>query len=204
VPTSVNYRNGDSRGGMARARGPAELLHFQQRLCGQSRAIGSGMILLITCVAKAQECARALEEATLEPVVVCTGLREAVGQLQEKEFSAVVFDLLLLDAQPDEGETVLKYLGSAVPVYLNFAITGTARAARELRSALQRRKREVLAAKSDAEQALHHQLKDTLTALLLSCEMALQVPELPSQAATKMQAVEALAKEVSAKLGKEI
>ena len=160
------------------------------------------MILLITCIAKAQECAQALGEATLEPVVVCTGLQEAVRELQEKEFSAVVFDLLLLDAQPDESDTALKYLGSAVPVYLNFAITGIARAARELRSALQRRKREVLAAKNDAEQALHHELKDTLTALLLSCEMALQVPELPSLAATKMQAVEALAKEMSAKLGR--
>jgi hypothetical protein len=37
--------------------------------------------------------------------------------------------------------------------------------------------------------------------LLLSCEMALQVPELPPPAQTKMQAVEALAREVSAKLG---
>jgi hypothetical protein len=99
------------------------------------------MILLITCVAKAQECAQALQEATNEPIVVCSALQEAVRQLQEKEFSAAVFDLLLLDAQPGEGETVLKHLGSAVPVYLNFAITGTARVIRELRSALQRRKR---------------------------------------------------------------
>jgi len=121
--------------------------------------------------------------------------------LKEREFSAVVFDLLLLDAQPDEGETVLKHLGSAVPVYLNFAITGTARAAREVRWALQRRKREVLAARNEAEQALRHELRDTLTALLLSCEMALQVPALPALAETKMQAVEALAREVSAKLG---
>ncbi len=175
-------------------------LHFQWRAYGRLRAIWFGMILLITCVAKAQDCAKALQEATLEPVVVCADLQEALRQLQEKEFSAVVFDLLLLDAQPDESETVLKHLGSAVPVYLNFAFTGIARAVRELRSALQRRKREILAAKNEAEQALHHELKDTLTALLLSCEMALQVPELPSQAAIKMQAVEALAKEISAKL----
>jgi hypothetical protein len=120
--------------------------------------------------------------------------------IEGKEFSAVVFDLLLLDAQPEEGETVLKHLGSAAPVYLNFAITGTARAARELRWALQRRKREVLAAKDEAQQALRHELKDTLTALLLSCQMAMQVPELPAQAETKMQAVESLAREVSAKL----
>jgi len=159
------------------------------------------MILLITCVAKAQDCAEGLKEATNEPVIVCTTLHEAVWQLKEKEFSAVIFDLLLLDAQPDESETVLKHLGSAVPVYLNFAITGTARAAREVRWALQRRKREVLAAKNEAQQTLHHELNDTLTALLLSCQMALQVPELPAQAESKMQAVEALAMEVSAKLG---
>ena len=159
------------------------------------------MILLISCVAKAQDCAQTLQEATHEPVIVCASLQEAITQLKEKEFSAVVFDLLLLDAQPDESETVLKHLGSAVPVYLNFAITGTTRAAREVRWALQRRKREVLAAKSEAQQGLRHELNDTLTALLLSCQMALQVPELPAQAETKMQAVEALAREVSVKLG---
>lgn len=159
------------------------------------------MILLITSVAKAQECARDLQEATHEPVTVCAALREAVSELKEKEFSAVVFDLLLLDAQPDEGETVLKHLGSAVPVYLNFAITGIPRAVRELRWALLRRKREMLAARTDAEQALRHELRDTVTALLLSCEMALQVPELPPPAQTKMQVVEALAREVSVRLG---
>jgi hypothetical protein len=160
------------------------------------------MILLVTCVARAQELAQALREATHEPVIVCAGLQEATIELKEKEFSAVVLDLLLLDAQPDEHETVLKHLGSAVPVYLNFALTGVVRATRELRWALQRRKREVLAAKNEAEQALHHELNDILTALLLSCEMALQVPELPPQAAIKMQAVEVLAKEVSTKLGR--
>ena len=176
-------------------------LVFSMASLWQATCKGSCMILLISCVAKAQDCAQTLQEATHEPVIVCASLQEAITQLKEKEFSAVVFDLLLLDAQPDEGETVLKHMGSAVPVYLNFAITGTTRAAREVRWALQRRKREVLAAKSEAQQGLRHELNDTLTALLLSCQMALQVPELPAQAETKMQAVEALAREVSVKLG---
>jgi hypothetical protein len=166
--------------------------------------ICSGMILLITCIAKAQECAQALQEATHEPVVVCAALREAVVELKEKEFSAVVFDLLLMDAQPEESETVLKVLGSAVPVYVNFAIAGTERVVRELRWSLQRRKREVLAVKTEAEQALRHELTDILTALLLSCELALQVPEVPEPAVTRMQAVEVLAKEVSARLGRAV
>ncbi|MGH9499084.1 MAG: hypothetical protein ACRD3L_08060 [Terriglobales bacterium] len=162
------------------------------------------MILLITSVAKAKECASGLQEATHEPVTVCAALQEAIQELNEKEFSAVIFDLLMLDAQPDEGETALKHLGSAVPVYVNFAIAGIPRVARELRWALQRRKAEILAAKTDAAQSLRHELRDTVTALLLSCEMALQVPELPPPAQTKMQVVEALAKEVSVMLGRAI
>jgi hypothetical protein len=197
----TNSGNEASRSGTGENLVSTKPLHFQRRRRGQSRAISSNMILLITCVAKAQECAKSLQEATLEPVTVCADLQEALRQLQEKEFSAVVFDLLLLDAQPEEGESVLKHLGAAVPVYLNFATTGSARAVRELRSALQRRKRETLAARNDAEQSLRHELKDTLTALLLSCEMARKVPELPVQAETRMQTVEALAREVNAKLG---
>jgi hypothetical protein len=84
---------------------------------------------------------------------------------------------------------------------VNFAISGTARIERELRSALQRRKREMLAAKEEAEQVLRHELNDTVTALLLCCEMALQVPDLPESAETKLQTVGALAREVSVKLG---
>jgi hypothetical protein len=70
-----------------------------------------------------------------------------------------------------------------------------------LRSALHRRKRELLVARREAEQALRNELKDSITALLLSCEMVLEVPNLPSFAETKMRAVDALAKEMRMKLG---
>jgi signal transduction histidine kinase len=158
------------------------------------------MILLISSLKEANACTRVLEDACGEPVQLCSDLPEAVVRLATQEFSAVVLDQLLLDAEPEEAEAVLKNLGSAVPVYVNFAIAGIARVVRELRSALQRRKREVLAARRDAEQALRHELNDTVTALLLSCEMALRVPDLPELAENKMHDVEALAREVSAKL----
>jgi hypothetical protein len=159
------------------------------------------MILLISSLAQAQGCAVALQQATNEPVLLCAAFREALAQLESQDFSAAVFDQLLLDAEPDEAEAVLKHLGTAVPVYVNFAISGTARVARELLSALQRRKREILAAKKEAEQALRHELNDTVTALLLCCEMALQVPGLPESAESKLQTVGALARDVSVKLG---
>jgi len=159
------------------------------------------MILLISSLAKAQDLAQALQEATSEPVQVCRAFAEASAHLQAQEFSAVVLDQLLLDGDPDGGETARKHFGSAVPVHVNFALNGATRVVRELRSALQRRQREILAARRDAEHALRHELSDTVTALLLSCELALQVPGLPASAEAKMQTVDALAKEVSAKLG---
>jgi hypothetical protein len=159
------------------------------------------MILLITSLAKAQDCAKALQETSGEPVEVAASLREAVAQLQAHEFSAAVIDQLLLDAEPDDVETILKHMGTAVPVYSNFAINGIQRVSRELRSALHRRKRELLVARQEAEQTLRSELRDTITALLLSCELALDVPNLPLFAETKMRAVDALAKEMRTKLG---
>jgi hypothetical protein len=159
------------------------------------------MILLITSLARAQDCAHALQEATAEPTQVAATLREAVAQLQAREFSAVVIDQLLLDAEPDDVETIVKHMGTAVPVYSNFAISGIERVSRELRSALHRRKRELLIARQEAEQSLRSELKDSITALLLSCEMALEVPNLPLFAETKMRAVDALAREMRTKLG---
>lgn len=161
------------------------------------------MILVISSLTKAQDGGRSLQDVTSETVTVCATQAEAIEKLEAQEFSAVVFDQLLLDTEPDDGEMVLKHLGTAVPVYLNFAVSSAARVARELRSALRRREREMLAARRDAEQALRHELKETATALLLSCEMALQVPDLPPPAEAKMQTVEALAREMSGKLGVE-
>lgn len=159
------------------------------------------MILLITSLEKAQNCAKALEETAAETVHVAATLGQAVAQLEAHEFTAVVMDQLLLDAEPHDVETIVKHLGSAVPVYSNFAISGIERVSRELRSALHRRRRESLVARQEAEQTLRSELKDTITALLLSCEMALDVPHLPLFAETKMRAVDALAREMRAKLG---
>jgi len=159
------------------------------------------MILLITSLAKAQDCAQALQETTAEPVQIAATLPAALAQLQAHEFSAVVLDQLLLDAEPDDVETIFKHMGTAVPVFSNFAVAGIDRVSRELRSALHRRKRELLAARQEAEQALRSELRGTITALLLSCEMALNVPNLPLLAEAKMRAVDALAKEMRAKLG---
>ena len=70
----------------------------------------------------------------------------------------------------------------------------------ELRVPLQIHKKEVLLMRQELQHTLRNERKDTVTALLLSCEMALQVPNLPAAAEIKMVSVRDLAQEVRVKL----
>jgi len=159
------------------------------------------MILLITGSPKADECATAITQATSEPVKIAGTLGRAATLLKADEFAALIVDQQFQDADPDETDRLLSQMGMATPVYINFAISGVERVIRELRIALHRRKRETLIARQGAEQKLRNELKDTVTALLLSCEMALQVPTLSSAATAKLLAMDALAREMREKIG---
>jgi hypothetical protein len=159
------------------------------------------MILLITPSARVQDCAQALQESTSETTQVASTLQQAAAQLREKEYSAIVIDQSLMEVDPEEGELVLQHIGTAIPIYVNFAISGLNRVMRELRTALDRRKKEGIAARQIAEQTLRNDLKGTVTALLLSCQMTLQLPGLPPAAHTRMQTVYELAQDMRGKLG---
>lgn len=159
------------------------------------------MILLITASARAQECAQAIQQATTENVQIASTLQQAGAQLRSSEYAAVVIDQFLVEAEPDETELVMQHLGTAVALHINFAISGVERVIREVRAALNRRKRETIAARREAEQILRSELKGTVTALLLSCEMALGVPNLPQTAESKLRTVYDLAREMRSKIG---
>jgi hypothetical protein len=74
---------------------------------------------------------------------------------------------------------------------------------RELKQALHRSQRERQAARREAELALRNELKDNVTALLLSCELALAVPQLPATAQAKIRTACDLAKDIRSRLGLE-
>lgn len=154
------------------------------------------MILVISSSAKVQEAAPTFVEATAGPVHIAPSLRQAAVLLRAHEYSVVVLDQALLDSEPEESEVLTQHTGTGIPLCVNFAISGVPRVAREIRSALQRRKRETVAAKEAATQSLRNELKGNVTAMLLSCEMALQVPELPQAAATRLKSVYELAQEM--------
>jgi hypothetical protein len=158
------------------------------------------MLLLVTPSAKAKSWAQAIQQAISEETQVATTLSQALAHLRSHEYLAVLIDQALLEAEPDESETLLEHIGTAIPVTVNFSISGMDRVLRELRAALHRRKKELTLACRGAQQALRNELKGTVTALLLSCEMALRVPNLQEAAEEKLRTVYELAQEMRVKL----
>jgi len=159
-----------------------------------------GMILLITPSARIRECAQSLQSGTGRAVEVAATLQEAGCKLREREYAAVVIDQFLVEAEPDESDQILQHLGSAIPVYVNFAISGIDRLVRETKTALTRRQREELVARRSAERAIWSELREDVTAMLLSCDLALAVPHVPTSAVEKLRSVHDLACQIRTRL----
>jgi hypothetical protein len=159
-----------------------------------------GMILLITPSARIKECAHSLQSGTGRTVDVAMTLQEGSGKLREREYAAVVIDQFLVEAEPDESDQILQHLGSASPVYVNFAISGIERVVRDTKTALARRQREELVARQSAERAIWSELREDVTAMLLSCDLALAVPNVPTPALEKLRSVHDLACQIRTRL----
>jgi DNA-binding NtrC family response regulator len=158
------------------------------------------MILLVTPSARGQQCVDTLKGATGVETVWAQNLQEASSRLREQTFSAVVIDQFLLDTEPEESGNTIEHLGTAFPVYINFAVTNLERLVRDVRSALHRRKREETAARRVVSEQMRNEMRDTITALLLSCELAMGVPDVPVTAAEKIRSIDNLARELRLRL----
>jgi hypothetical protein len=158
------------------------------------------MILLITSSANGPQCAESLRAATGQETHWAQTLPAAATRLREQAYSAAVIDQFLLETEPDESDQMIEHLGTAFPVYLNFAVTGMERLVREVRSALHRRKREEDAARRAVSEQMQSEMRDTLTAMLLSCELAMSVPDVPHPAVEKIRAIDNLARELRLRL----
>jgi hypothetical protein len=158
------------------------------------------MILLITPSARGQECATTLKESTGYETHWAENLQLAIAQLREQSYIAVVIDQFLVESEPSESDQLIEHLETAFPVYINFAVSGMERLVREVRSSLPRRKREDTLARRSVEQQFRSEMCESLTGMLLSCELAMSVPNVPGPAAEKIQAVDNLAREMRLRL----
>jgi hypothetical protein len=101
-----------------------------------------------------------------------------MSRWRAQEYVAVLIDQAFLETEPVESDMVLEHIERRFR-HVNFAISAMDRVVRDLRAVLHRHKREVMLLRQEIHQGIRNELKDTVTAILLSCEMALQVPNLP-------------------------
>jgi len=158
------------------------------------------MILLVTPSERARDCSAALREATGEEVMVAENLARATTLLRAECYQVVVLDQYLLETEPHEAGSTLEHMGTAIPVQVNLAISGIERLVREVRSAVRRRQREEVMARRAARGALSSELNGTVTALLLSTELAFTTPGLPPSASAKLESVHELVKKLRRQL----
>jgi hypothetical protein len=158
------------------------------------------MILLITASIHGQECAKALLGAAHTKTEVAPDVRAALNRLREGDFSSVVIDESLVEPTPSQVDVLLKHVGTAVPVFVNLAISRTDRVVRDVLAALRRVDQERMMARRSVEWELRSQLKGDLTGILLSTQQALSLPALPAAAEAKLKSVFELADRMRARL----
>jgi hypothetical protein len=150
-------------------------------------------VLMITAIAGAEDCAAMVAKQFGLPVEVATTYKAGISALRRREYSIVVLDSSFVEPDSDGFELFLKYSGLAVPLEVNFAISGSGRIVREIRAALSRRDLERTLAQRAAATSIEKDLRDTVAGLLLQSELALAEPAVPPQLAVKLQMMVELA-----------
>lgn len=150
-------------------------------------------ILLVTGIEGARNCADVLEKQLNTKVEMADGRKAALALLRQREFSAVVLDETLADCDPAAAQAIWERAGLAIPVQINFAVSGVARLLREIRAALHRREREQEVARRAAASAVEAELKSTIAGLLLHSQLALSSSDAASPVAERLKMVATLA-----------
>jgi DNA-binding NtrC family response regulator len=149
-------------------------------------------ILMVTGIEGARNCAEAVATQLGMEVEVAEGRKAALAALRSKEFDAVLVDETLAECDPAAAEAIWARSGLAIPLQINFALSGAARLIREIRAALHRREREQILARRAAVVAIESEMKTTIAGLLLHSQLALS-GEVPAPVADKLRVVADLA-----------
>lgn len=150
-------------------------------------------ILMVTGIEGARNCAEAVAAQLSLEVEVADGRKTALAQLRKSAFTAVVIDETLAECDPAAADAIWERTGLAIPMQINFALSGTARLVREIRAALHRRDREQTLARQAATEAIEIELKNTVAGLLLHSQLALAGHEVPAPVADRLRLMADLA-----------
>jgi hypothetical protein len=150
-------------------------------------------VLIISPMADAARIAASLSSTLGCSVNVAPTHRAGLIALRHRDYSVVVVDDCMAEANPAAAELLWQSFGMAVPVQINFAFSGGSRLAREVQAAIGRREQQQAMALRTAASLLENDLKSTLTGLLLQSQLALAEPELTPKLAGKLELVAELA-----------
>jgi hypothetical protein len=89
------------------------------------------MILFITPQSRGPELAPLVQPNLSQETQCAQTVQEAATRLRERPYPAAIIDQFLLETEPDESDQTIEHLGTAYPVYINFAVTGLDRLVRE-------------------------------------------------------------------------
>src|ERR1700683_4530413 len=130
---------------------------FQQQIAGSLYLTAASWnkeiemsILMVTGIEGARNCADVVSAQLGIDVEVASGRKVALAVLRQREFLAVVVDETLAECDPAAAEKICELAGLAIPLQINFAVSGAARLIREIRAALHRREREEAVARKAA------------------------------------------------------
>jgi len=150
-------------------------------------------ILMVTGIEGARNCATVVGAQLSMEVEVAEGRKAALAALRRREYLAVVIDETLAECDPAAAEKICDQAGLAIPMQINFAISGASRLVREIRAALNRREREQTLARRAAAAAIEAELKTTVAGLMLHSQLALNGAGVPAAVADRLRMVADLA-----------
>jgi signal transduction histidine kinase len=131
-------------------------------------------VLVVSALSGAENGAAAIMQQMGLDVEVVPGRREGLEALRAGNYAAVIVDDSLAEGDPRGAEVLWKMAGLAIPMQVNFALTGSARLVRDLRAALSRREQEQGAAHRAALRAVESELRNSISGLLLHTQLALR------------------------------
>ena len=150
-------------------------------------------VLLIANMDGVENCARFLEGELGSRVELAVNRRDGLAALKRADFGVVVVEEGLAEGNPAWADQVWEHAGFAVPLQVNFAVSGGARVSREVKAALARREGEQKIARAAVTSEIENELKSSLTGLLLQSELALREPSVPAALEPKLRHVVELA-----------
>lgn len=150
-------------------------------------------ILMVTGIEGARNCAAVVSEQLGMEVEVAEGRKAALAALRRNEFAVVLVDETMAVCDPAAAENIWAHSGLAIPLQINFALSGAGRLIREIRAALRRREREQMLARKAAAAVIETELKSTVAGLLLNSQLALNGGEVPASIADRLRVVVDLA-----------